>query len=129
MATSYPPSFDGIPMFGFGYSMRTGEPEREVQTASFFGLNGIASINGGGRGRKTNVAGMLYGATLADYNAAEQYFYLYLNAGNFVLIDTQGRVWPNVRMIAFSPAEGQLKQNGITGVIIHPYSATFQHMI
>jgi len=129
MAFAYPPSFDGIAMFGYGVQMRTGEPEREVQTASFFGINGIASINGGGRGRKTMVAGMLRGTTLEEYNAAEQLFYLYLNAGNFLLTDTQGRYWPQVRMVAFSPAEGPLQQDGNTGEVIHAYSATFQHMI
>jgi len=123
------PSYDGIAMFSVVHSMRTGEPERETQTAAFFGINGIGSIGGGSRGRKTVVQGRLECDDLGSYNAAEQLFYNYLNVGNFTLNDTQGRSWGNVRMVAFSPEDAPLKVDIVTGQVINGYSATFQHMI
>jgi hypothetical protein len=129
MAAAFAGTFDGLFLFGEAVCMMTGDPEREVQFGTYFGLNGISSINGGSRGRRTTVRGLLVANDLAAYNVMEGFFYAYLNAGNFTLVDTQGRTWPQVRLTSFSPEGERLKQDWVTGEVVREYTAVFSHQI
>lgn len=120
------PSYGGINIFGTAVTMRTADNPRETQVNSFFGLSGLETLDGGLRGRSTQVSGLLYGNTPAQLAAAEALFRSFNDGGARDLVDTLGTLWPSVRLGSFQP-QGRVWQSP-GGVFYRPYSARFLHL-
>ena len=68
------PSFGGTSIFGTAVSMSTADNPRESQLNTFFGLSGLESLDGGMRGRWTQVTGLLFGNSPGALATAEALF-------------------------------------------------------
>lgn len=105
------PSYDGnTAIFGFSVRMRmTLNPQAE-QLNAFFGVTGMQSLFGGLRGRVFLTNGVLFGSTVGDLNAAEALLVSYIDGVARVLVDTRGRTWVGVKMMApYEPGERVLQ--------------------
>jgi len=107
--------------------MRTSDNPRSSQENAFFGVNGIESLDGGQRGRFTEVKGLLYGASAADLQFAEILFRSYNDGFAYVLVDSYGGTWPYVKLETFDP-QPRIKQD-VYGSFYRAYTARLRHLI
>jgi hypothetical protein len=121
------PSFGGVALFGNVDAMPTSDNPRDRQINAYNGLNGLEVLDGGGRGRVTNVSGRLYGAGLSGLAAAISLFRSFHDGGAYVLVDTAGNSWPVVRLERFEPA-GRIRQDA-NETCWQDYTAEFLHVI
>jgi hypothetical protein len=119
-------SYGGVAMFGAAVSMTTADNPRETQVNSYFGLNGLETLDGGFRGRITEVRGVLYGASALLLATAEGSFRSYNDGVCRLLIDNMGAAWPNVRLLRFQP-QGRARQSA-DGTYFRAYQAQFLHL-
>jgi hypothetical protein len=106
--------------------MNTADNPRERQLNSFFGLSGLESLDGGLRGRVTQVSGLLYGNSPAALAAAESQFRTFNDGVARTLVDTLGITWTNVCLEAFQP-QGRIRQSP-SGILFRAYKARFLHL-
>jgi len=118
------PSYGGYAIFGRSVSMETSTLPREVQENHYFGLTGTETLDGGGRGGKVTVAGILTAQTLPDLTTMWTTFESYQDGQTRQLVDTKGRVYQQVRLISFAQT-GRLRSNGY-GRFWQWYKAEFQ---
>lgn len=123
-----PATFNGVAIFGSAVTMATGDEQRADQVNEYFGVSGREVLDGGGRGRVTQVSGVLSGADLSSYLAAVALVRSYRDGRAYVLVDTAGVSWPYVRMIAFNEVGRLQRGSGPVG-FFRQYSATFEHLI
>lgn len=90
------PSFGGAFIFGTACHVVHVPHPVALQKDGFFGVTGMTSLFGGGRGRTFEIAGVLVGSDLPGVIAAEGSLLSYADGIARTLIDTQGRSWPNV---------------------------------
>ncbi len=90
------PSFGGSYIFGTACHVAHIPNPIAQQKDGFFGVTGLNSLYGGGRGRSFLVAGVLVGPDVATVIAAEGILLSYADGITRTFVDTQGRVWPNV---------------------------------
>ena len=119
-------TYNGINIFGTAVVMNTADNPRETQINSFFGLSGLETLDGGLRGRATEVNGLLYGSSPAGLASAEAVFRSYNDGVARILVDNLGTAWPSVRLDAFRP-QGRVRQSP-GGVFFRPYNARFLHL-
>ena len=119
-------SYGGLGIFGAAVSMTTSDNPRESQVNSFFGINGLETLDGGFRGRITNVRGVLYGQSAGLLASAEGLIRTYNDGLARVLVDNLGTVWPNVRLLRFQPF-GRIRQSA-DGTYFRAYEAQFLHL-
>ena len=119
-------SYGGVGIFGAAVSMSTSDNPRESQVNSYFGINGLESLDGGFRGRITRVHGVLYGQSSQLLASAEGVFRSYNDGVARLLIDTSGAIWPNVRLLTFQPL-GRIRQSA-DGTCFRAYRAQFLHL-
>jgi hypothetical protein len=119
-------SFNGVNLFGLVISMSTGDNRRDSQVNSYNGLNGLEVLDGGSRGLTTVVHGVIYGSGLAGLAAARELLRGYRDGNAYMLADSTGSAWPNVRLERFTPAEA-IKQ-APDGTCFQPNSAEFLHL-
>src|SRR3954463_13447387 len=96
-------SFGGVGIFGTSVSMTTSDNPRECQVSSFFGVNGLETLDGGFRGRITRVNGVLFGPSSLLLAAAEGSFRTFNDGVARLLVDNLGTAWLNVRLLKFQP--------------------------
>jgi uncharacterized membrane protein len=120
------PSFNGSLIFGVAVKMATQDNPRIAQLNAFFGLSGLESLDGGLQGRYTSAAGILAGGSIADLGAAEAAFRSYNDGNAYVLVDSYGFVWPQVKLESFEP-QGRILTLAGQGYIRY-YSARFLHL-
>ena len=120
------PSYGGINIFGTAVSMSTTDNPRDTQLNAFFGLNGLESLDGGMRGRSTQVTGLLYGTSPAGLASAEALFRSFNDGIARVLVDNLGVAWSSVRLAQFQP-RGRVGQSPF-GVYFRSYQARFLHL-
>ncbi len=118
--------FDGFDIFGLTETCNTGDHPRDTQTNSFNGLNGVEELDGGSRGLTTRITGVLFGAGLDGLSAARGIFRSYKDGNTYVLTDTHGDEWQNVKLHVFSPSERI--QQAADGTCFQTYSAEFKHL-
>ena len=126
------PSFNGLMIFGAQVSMTPGNAQRQTQQNTYMGLNGTEELDGGYRVRFTSASGRLYGlgsaGGLADFIASCAQFDALMNGRAYVLIDTAGRTFNNVRMDSFNlDSEGGIRHTTL-GDYFQLYTATFVHL-
>jgi len=119
-------SYGGFPIFGTAVTMTTADNPRECQVNSFFGINGLETLDGGFRGRITRVRGVLYGASGILLASAEGLFRSYNDGLARLLIDNLGAAWPNVRLQRFQP-QGRVRRSS-DGTYFRAYQAQFLHL-
>ncbi len=119
-------SYNGVGIFGTAVSMTTTDHPRECQVNTFFGANGLESLDGGFRGRTTRVRGVLFGRSALLLASAEGLFRSYNDGLARVLVDNLGTAWPNVRLFSFQPL-GQARQSA-DGTYFRAYQAQFLHL-
>jgi hypothetical protein len=90
------PTFGGSSIFGTACHVVHSPHPIALQKDGYFGVTGMTSLYGGGRGRTFEVTGVLVGTTLANVIAAEGILLSYADGIARTFVDTQGRAWPNV---------------------------------
>jgi hypothetical protein len=119
-------SYGGVAIFGTSVTMATSDYPRETQVNSFFGINGLESLDGGFRGRITKVHGVLFGPSSIFLASAEALFRSYNDGLTRTLVDNLGTAWSNVRLLTFQPL-GRARQSA-DGTYFRAYQAQFFHM-
>lgn len=119
------PSFNSISLFGRGVVFEPNPAPRADQQIAAPGVNGMASLDLGGRGKTTKVTGLLVGTTAADLNAAELLFDSYRDGAAYTLVDNFGNVFPFVKLLDYRP-QGRVRRDGKWG-FNRPYEALFWH--
>ncbi|QEH38641.1 hypothetical protein OJF2_72470 [Aquisphaera giovannonii] len=89
-------TYDGNNIFGAAVQLQHVTHPSAQQLNAFFGVSGSQALYGGGRGRMFLIRGILLGRTVADLNAAEASIRGFADGQARVLVDPQGRAWPNV---------------------------------
>lgn len=120
------PNYGGTAIFGAAVSMATADIARQSQVNSFFGINGLETLDGGFRGRVTKVRGVLYGPTALGLAGAENLFRSFNDGITRSLVDNMGMVWTNVRLMSFQP-HGRARQSP-DGTFFRAYQAQFFHL-
>ena len=90
------PSFGGSSVFGTACHVMHVPRPVVLQKESFFGVSGMTSLFGGGRGRIFEITGLLVGYDLPSVIVAEGALLACADGIARTFIDTQGRAWPNV---------------------------------
>ena len=121
------PSYGGLAIFGSAVAMATADAPRQNQLNSFFGVNGLESLDGGSRGRVTRVRGVLHGASALGLASAENLFRSLDDGVARILIDTLETTWAGVRLTAFRP-QGRVRQSP-NGTYFRAYQAQFTHLV
>jgi hypothetical protein len=119
-------SFGGSAIFGRAARSQTSAAERAKQVNEFFGLNGVEVLDGGARGGKTVVAGIIAGAGVAAYQTAWSVAASYQDNQPRTLVVADGS-FPQVIMTSWLPA-GEI-QTSPGGIYYRRYRAEFQHLI
>jgi hypothetical protein len=119
-------SYGGMGIFGAAVSMTTSDNPRACQVNSFFGINGLETLDGGFRGRITRVRGVLYGQSALFLASAEGLVRSYNDGVARPLVDNLGTIWPNVRLLRFQPI-GRVRQSS-DGRFLRAYQALFLHL-
>lgn len=119
-------SYGGTNIFGTAVSMVTADNPRQTQLNGYFGLSGLEFLDGGLRGRSTQVMGLLYGSSAVALASAESLFRSYHDGVARILVDTLGVSWQGVCLTAFQP-QGRIKQSP-GGVLFRSYKARFLHL-
>ena len=119
-------NYGGVAIFGSAVSMATTDVARQSQVNSFFGINGLETLDGGFRGRVTRVQGVLSGPSSLGLGAAENLFRSYNDGVTRTLVDNMGTIWNNVRLRSFQP-RGRARQTP-NGIYFRAYQAQFLHL-
>lgn len=90
------PSFGGAAIFGSACRVVHIPNPVAQQKDGYFGVTGMTSLFGGGRGRIFEVSGVLVGPDLPTVVGSEGVLLSYANGIARLFVDTQGRSWPNV---------------------------------
>jgi hypothetical protein len=118
--------YGNVGIFGAAVSMTTSDNPRECQVNSFFGINGLETLDGGFRGRITRVRGVLYGSSAYLLASAEGLFRSYNDGVPRLLVDNLGTTWPNAKLQRFQPV-GRVRQSA-DGSFFRAYQALFLHL-
>jgi hypothetical protein len=121
------PSFGGLNLFGSSVIMITSDNPRAKQVNSFFGISGLETLDGGARGRFTDVSGVLSGSSATALASSEALFRSFNDGIARNLVDTFGTAWSDVRFESFEPL-GRVKQSPY-GYFFRPYQARFLHLL
>jgi hypothetical protein len=119
-------TYGGVNLFGTGVSFATTDRARESQLNAYFGIGGIESLDGGSRGRITNVSGVLFAPSAAALASTEAAFRGYVDGIDRDLVDDLGSRWSNVLLESFQP-QGRIRRTP-DGLYFHPYRARFLHL-
>ena len=92
-----------------------------LQINEFFGLSGMQSLYGGGRGRVFFIEGVFVGDN-TSINAAVSTLLSYDDGVGRVLVDSFDNAWPNVVFSRFQPPERVLPG-------AYPFKVQFSGMI
>lgn len=118
-------TYGGLAIFGQAVRSTTEIAPRAVQQNTFFGLNGVEELDGGGRGGETIVTGIISGTGAlgyqANWSAAAG-----LQDGVARQLATPDGTFPLVILASWSPA-GELTRTP-AGVVQRKYRATFRHL-
>lgn len=87
----------GEAVFGTAVRVRHCPADVEVQVGSYFGVGGLTSLAGGGRGRRFEVSGVFVGPDTAAVMAFEASLLSMADGVAREFVDSQGRAWANVQ--------------------------------
>jgi hypothetical protein len=116
-------TYDGSNIFGQSVSVRMEINPSAAQLNEFFGVTGMQSLFGGGRGRVFLVSGVLLGGDDGTLASLRDLILTYDDGVGRVLVDTLGDAWPSVVFRRFQPGDRVL------GGWVLPYKAQFDGLI
>lgn len=122
------PSYGNFNIFGRSVRMQTTKRERSEQANEYFGLTGIESLDGGGRGFITEVNGVYVAASPGDLGSLFNVLWSYSDGVARDLVDMYGLTWIYVKLVKAGPA-GKPSYDPSLNRWVQPYSATFFHLI
>jgi len=93
---SFQATLDGDPVFGQANQVRMNPHPNAQQINAFFGVTGLQTLYGGGRGRTFMVSGVLVGEARSDIVNARADLLSYADGQTHTLVDTDGTSWDNV---------------------------------
>ena len=121
-------AFAGIDL-GLVERYATSANPNDRQLNAYPGVNGLESLELGGRGGRTAVSGVLIAGSEAALESAKYQLMLLQVAGApDVLVTPDGSAWPSVVMVAFQPAPGRFPMAAPPGYG-QRYDAEFLHLI
>lgn len=86
--------------FGIAVKMTPVPADRDVQINAYPGLDGLESLDLGGRGRFTEIRGILVGPAVPDLYAARFVLESFNDNVPRILYDSAGFPWRNVQLLA-----------------------------
>lgn len=110
---------------GDGTTVTADDPRATFEQGDFGG-NVLWSIDGGGRGRRTLIAGQLAAPTSLALATAEAVFRSHNDGQARTLTDNLGVTWPNVVLTLYRPL-GRVRQTP-AGIYYRAYRAEFLHL-
>jgi hypothetical protein len=122
------PLFNGVNIFGRSVTIVTAGNPRDSQRTSAAGINGVATMDLGDRGRITTARGVLTGSTPTALFNAEQLFDSYRDGRLYTLVDNFNATWIYVRLDRFVP-QGRVLRDPFNYGFLRAYEAEFSHMI
>lgn len=120
-------SLGGAAIFGPAFEMVTVDNPRSEQINAFMGVSGVERLDGGLRGRYTEVRGVLAGDNLAVLNAAVNLFRSFNDGNAYVLFDFFGNGWPYVILETFNPVPKVMTD--FYGRCFCRYTARMKHLV
>ena len=120
------PYFGGINIFGSAVSICTTTLPRAQQVNAFFGLSGLEILDGGSRGKFSDVSGFLYGENALALAASENRFRILNDGVARSLVDMTGVTWNNVILQTYQP-RGRILASA-NGYFLRAYRARFFHL-
>ncbi|WZO98175.1 hypothetical protein EP7_005231 [Isosphaeraceae bacterium EP7] len=120
------PSYGGMNIFGISVTMTTTDLQRSRQVNEYFGLDGLEFIDGGRRGRQTEVVGLLVGNSVASLRSVEATFRSLNDGVARTLVDSASNSWDGVCLDAFRPTGRVLRS--VQGYYLQPYWARLLHL-
>lgn len=91
-----PPTLGGLQLFGLACRVTNQKNPNAAQITSYFGANGVQSMDGGTRGRTFSVEGQLNASSPAGCLALMAALEQYADGQAREFTDTAGASWPNV---------------------------------
>lgn len=91
-----PPTYGGLLLFGINCRVTQQKTPNAVQVTTYFGANGVQSLDGGTRGRTFMVDGQFISSTPAGCMASLAAMEQYADGQARDFTDTTGADWPNV---------------------------------
>lgn len=91
-------TYGGVNIFGKCLSCQQIINPAATQNNEFFGVDGTHSLYGGTRGRVFAIKGAFVGASAGGCLSAESLLLTYIDGRARILVDNQGRAFPNVIM-------------------------------
>lgn len=88
--------YDGYALFGSVVRCKHVPNANAAQVASYFGIRGTQSIDGGGRGRAFLIDGLWLAEATAELRGFETVLESYADGVPRVLVDTFGKAWDDV---------------------------------
>jgi len=89
-------TLDGNSIFGDAVNVIHNPRPNAQQVNHFFGIDGQQTLFGGTRGRAFVISGVLSAPTIPTLNAIEATLLSFADGLTHTLVDTRGRIWPNV---------------------------------
>lgn len=90
------PTLDGEQVFGTACHVVLEPNPRAIQRDSYAGQNGYTTLDGGSRGGRFRVSGVIVAPDLATLFSYESALLGYADGQQHAFTDTQGRSWPYV---------------------------------
>jgi hypothetical protein len=107
-------SLDGIVLFGEGESqIEVGSSTREHIERSAAGLDGVVSIDLGGRGRKIRQKGELRARSKTELNSRVEALSALMDGGTHTLVGSQGQTLENLRIDSVNMENERVSGSGV----------------
>ena len=118
-------SLDGYDIFGRSPIISIRDQARANQENAYAALDGVESLDLGGRGSHAMVKGLLVGVDLPTYVYNEAAFRAFKDGVVHTLVDNYGRVFYRAKLLEFNPEDGPLRFDFKYGYF-KTYEATFR---
>ncbi len=120
-------TYGGVFLFGTNPKMKTVNEPRSIQKNEFFGLDGVETLDGGGRGFKTIATGWFIASDAPTYRSLWSTAHSYVDNIARVVVDTSGESWASVRLVRVSPTT--VLHRTASGGYMRGYEMEFEHNI
>ncbi len=106
-------TLDGQLLFDEPVAIEAGSVERESIERSVAGLDGVLSVDLGGRSRKIRQKGKLRARSRVELNGKVEAISAFVDGDTHTLVDLQGRTFENLRVDSFHVKSEQVSGSGV----------------
>lgn len=108
-------TLDGVKIFDdFGVAIECGSVSRESQEKTIAGLDGVLSIDMGGRGRKIKQRGVLRAVSKDKLNDKISTISGYIDGNTHTLVTNDGQTFDNVRVDSLKVTKESVGGSGVS---------------